>query len=158
MAPLPVQRRIDNRAAGIGLALLAIAAVIVWDTSAQTISSTYGIGPTAMPYIVVVGLIIVGLGHVAVALRAGLPAAEPADIVAIGWIAIGLVALLLCIAFGGGFILATAILFATTARGFGRRAFLTDAAIGLVLGIAIHLLFSKLLTLTLPAGPLERLF
>jgi putative tricarboxylic transport membrane protein len=33
-----------------------------------------------------------------------------------------------------------------------------DAAIGFVLGLAIFLVFAKLLTLLLPAGPLERLF
>ncbi|WP_376771046.1 tripartite tricarboxylate transporter TctB family protein [Microvirga soli] len=67
-------------------------------------------------------------------------------------------ALLLCIAFGAGFILATTTLFAVTSRSFGRRALLVDATIGFVLGVAIHLLFSKLLTLSLPAGPLEHLF
>ena len=103
-------------------------------------------------------LATLGLGHIVVAFRDGLPVPEHADGVAIGWIALGLVALLLCIAFGAGFILATTILFAATARAFGRRALLVDAAIGLGLGVAIHLLFSKLLTLSLPAGPLERLF
>ena len=103
-------------------------------------------------------LATLGLGHIVVAFRDGLPVPEHADGVAIGWIALGLVALLLCIAFGAGFILATTILFAATARAFGRRALLVDAAIGFGLGVAIHLLFSKLLTLSLPAGPLERLF
>ena len=50
------------------------------------------------------------------------------------------------------------MLFACTARGFGRRALAVDAAIGFVLGLVIFLVFAKLLTLLLPAGPLERLF
>jgi putative tricarboxylic transport membrane protein len=50
------------------------------------------------------------------------------------------------------------IVFACTARGFGRRALLVDAAIGFVLGLGIFLVFAKLLTLLLPMGPLERLF
>jgi putative tricarboxylic transport membrane protein len=58
---------------------------------------------------------------------------------------------------GGGFMLGTAILFATTSAAFGRRAFIKDFIIGLVLAVVIYILFSKLLTLTLPAGPLERL-
>ncbi len=45
-----------------------------------------------------------------------------------------------------------------TAAGFGRRAFGTDLAIGFALSVAIYLLFAKLLTLTLPTGPIERLF
>ena len=41
---------------------------------------------------------------------------------------------------------------------FGRRAFLTDLLIGAVIAVLIYLLFGKLLTLSLPAGPLENLF
>ena len=58
---------------------------------------------------------------------------------------------------GGGFILATAILFTTTSAAFGRKALVQDFAIGLVLAVVIFLIFDKLLTLSLPAGPLERL-
>jgi putative tricarboxylic transport membrane protein len=49
------------------------------------------------------------------------------------------------------------VLFAATATAFGRRAIHIDLAIGLVLAIVVFLLFDKLLTLSLPAGPLERL-
>jgi len=155
---LLAKRRADKRALVVGLALFVFAALVWRDAAAQTLSATYGIGPAAMPYVVAVALAILGLGHIVVAFRDGLPVPEHADGVAIGWIALGLVALLLCIAFGAGFILATTILFAATARAFGRRALLVDAAIGFGLGVAIHLLFSKLLTLSLPAGPIERLF
>ena len=44
-----------------------------------------------------------------------------------------------------------------TAAAFGRRAFVTDLAIGGAAGLLIYLLFAKLLSLTLPTGPLERL-
>jgi putative tricarboxylic transport membrane protein len=50
------------------------------------------------------------------------------------------------------------VLFAATATAFGRRAILTDLVIGFVIGTIIYLAFSRLLTLSLPAGPLERLF
>ena len=66
-------------------------------------------------------------------------------------------ALIAIIGLGGGFILATSVLFAATSAAFGRRAILVDLAIGLVLAVVIYLLFDKLLTLSLPAGPLERL-
>ncbi|RYE73793.1 MAG: tripartite tricarboxylate transporter TctB family protein, partial [Hyphomicrobiales bacterium] len=62
-----------------------------------------------------------------------------------------------CIALGGGFIIATAIIFACTARGFGRDALIVDIVIGAVLGTIIYVVFLKLLTLSLPAGPLEAL-
>ncbi|HEX2134464.1 MAG TPA: tripartite tricarboxylate transporter TctB family protein, partial [Microvirga sp.] len=38
-----------------------------------------------------------------------------------------------------------------------RRAFLTDLAIGFALAVVVYLLFVKLLALSLPMGPLERL-
>ena len=62
------------------------------------------------------------------------------------------------IGLGGGFIPATAVLFAATATAFGRRAILTDLGIGIVLGLVVYLLFAKLLTLSLPVGPIESLF
>ena len=62
------------------------------------------------------------------------------------------------IGLGGGFIPAMTVLFAATATAFGRRAILADLAIGFVIGTIIYIAFSRLLTLSLPAGPIERLF
>lgn len=151
-------RRADWRALLIGLALFVAALVVARDATGQTTTATYGIGPAAMPYVVSILLGALGVGHVVAAFRGGLPVPERADWTAIGWVAAGLTALLLCIAFGAGFVLATTALFAATARAFGRRALLADAAIGFALGVAIYLMFAKLLTLSLPSGPLERLF
>ena len=67
-------------------------------------------------------------------------------------------AVIVLIGIGGGFIPAVTVLFAATAAAFGRRAVLTDLAIGFVLGTAAYLMFSRLLSLSLPMGPLERLF
>jgi putative tricarboxylic transport membrane protein len=64
---------------------------------------------------------------------------------------------MIVMAVGGGFIAGTALLFAATATAFGRRAPVTDLAIGLALGAVVYLLFVKLLSLSLPMGPLERL-
>ncbi|MXQ14339.1 tripartite tricarboxylate transporter TctB family protein [Microvirga makkahensis] len=155
---LLARRRADKRALVMGLALIVLAIVVERDAAAQTVASTYGIGPTAMPIAVAGFLAVLGVGHFVAAFRDGMPVPEHADGIAIAWIALGLIALLLCIAFGGGFVLATTLLFVVTARAFGRRVLLADAAIGFGLGVSIHLLFSKLLTLSLPAGPLERLF
>ena len=58
---------------------------------------------------------------------------------------------------GGGFILSMTILFAATATAFGRRAIPVDLAIGFALGLGVYLMFSRLLSLSLPTGPLERL-
>ena len=66
--------------------------------------------------------------------------------------------MIVLIGIGGGFIPAITILFAATAAAFGRRAILADLAIGFVLGTGAYLMFAKLLSLSLPMGPLERLF
>jgi len=49
------------------------------------------------------------------------------------------------------------LLFAFTARAFGRRALIADLILGFILATGIFLLFNKLLTLALPMGPFERL-
>jgi putative tricarboxylic transport membrane protein len=150
-------RHVDWAGLFIAALLLAAAGVIFWDTSNLQITSVYGVGPKAMPIVVAAGLVLLSLGNLVMALRGDLPARESADPKAILLILGGLAALIALIGLGGGFIPATAILFATTATAFGRRAFLTDLAIGLVLGLVVFLMFDKLLTLSLPAGPLERL-
>ncbi|WP_089176201.1 tripartite tricarboxylate transporter TctB family protein [Bosea sp. AS-1] len=148
----------DKPALIVGVLLLVVAFFVGYDASQQTITSNYGIGPTAMPYVVTCGLVILGLSHFIVAFRGGLPKPDAADNKALLWIVAGLVCLIGCIALDGGFIIAIALLFACTARGMGRQAFAVDLAIGFVLGLAIFLTFAKLLTLILPSGPLERLF
>ena len=146
--------------AGIVIAafLLICANVILWDVSRLEISQTYGLGPKAMPIIVAAGLIVLAIGNFVIALRGGLPERDKTDREAIYFILGGLAALIVLIGSGGGFIPAAAILFATTSAAFGRRFILTDLAIGLWLGLAIYLAFAKLLTLSLPAGPIEKLF
>ncbi|POR52364.1 tripartite tricarboxylate transporter TctB family protein [Bosea psychrotolerans] len=150
--------RVDWPALVVAALLLIAAALVFYDARSQTIVSTYGLGPTAMPYLVSTVLAILGLSHVVVAFREGLPKPEAVDSNAILWLAGGLIGLIACIGLGGGFIIATAIVFSCTARSFGRQALAIDFGIGTVLGLSIFLLFSKLLQLTLPSGPLENLF
>ena len=56
-----------------------------------------------------------------------------------------------------GFSIATGIVFACTARAFGRRNLALTLPLGIVLSLAVWLVFSRLLMLHLPAGPLEHL-
>ena len=150
-------RRFDPAGAVVAALLALLAGLILWDMSTLTITQTYGVGPKAMPIVVATGLVLLSAGNALMAFRGGLPARESSDAKTIMLIVGGLVALIALIGLGGGFIPATAILFATTATAFGRRAFFTDLAIGFALGFVVFLLFSKLLTLSLPEGPLERL-
>jgi putative tricarboxylic transport membrane protein len=138
--------------------LMLLAAVILWDTLNLQLAATYGVGPRAMPYVVAAGLALLAAGNLVLAWRGGFPEREELDARAVLLILGGLAAMIATVGLGGGFIAATAVLFAATSAGFGRRALHIDLAIGLVLGVVIYLLFDKLLTLSLPAGPLERLF
>jgi putative tricarboxylic transport membrane protein len=141
----------------IGAALLVLAAVIAWDAMSLQLAATYGLGPKAVPYAVAAGLAVLAVGNLAMAWRGAFPEREHVDLRAVALILVGLVVMIATIGLGGGFIVATTILFTATAAAFGRRAVHIDLAIGIVLGVGIYLLFDKLLTLSLPAGPLERL-
>ncbi len=138
--------------------LFVMAAITAWDASQMRQVSTYGIGPDYASYLVAGFFAILGIGHVVQGARGKFEKAIAADWSAVGWVAVALAALILVIEIGGGFITAATLLFAFTARALGRRAFLIDLAIGAVLTTLVFLLFNNLLTLALPAGPIERLF
>jgi putative tricarboxylic transport membrane protein len=147
----------DRVSVVVGVLLLALAGLLVWDASFLTLATPYGLGPTAMPYLISIGLVALGAAHLVAAARSAPVDLDDADTAALVWIIGGLVALIATIWLGGGFILATTFLFAATARAFGRRALLVDLAIGFGLGFIVYLAFTKLLTLSLPQGPIERL-
>ena len=149
--------RPDLAGIAIGLALLALAGAVAWDFTSLQLTSTYGVGPKAMPAIVASGLFVLAIANLVIAWRGDFPERESYDPKPVVLILGGLAALIAVIEFGGGFIAAIAILFAATSAAFGRRAVIADLIIGAVLALIVFLLFSKLLTLSLPIGPLERL-
>jgi putative tricarboxylic transport membrane protein len=148
-------RRTDPAGFVIAGILAFIAIVIAWDASRLSLTSTYGVGPKAAPIIVALGLAVLAIGNFFMGLQGGLPAREDLNIAAILRILGGLAALIAVIGFGYGFIIGTMLLFAMTSAAFGRKALLTDLLIGLGLGTFVYVLFSKVLSLALPAGPLE---
>jgi putative tricarboxylic transport membrane protein len=150
-------RRVDPAGLVIALMLAAVAALLVWDANQLQSNTTYGMGPQVMPVVIAAGLGILAVGNLIEALRGNLPPRESADPKAVLLILAGLALLIAIIGLGGGFILATTALFVTTSAAFGRRAILADLAIALVMTTLIYLAFDRLLTLSLPAGPLERL-
>ncbi|PJG57209.1 tripartite tricarboxylate transporter TctB [Bradyrhizobium forestalis] len=155
--PVQPPRRVDRAGLVIAALLAALAAVLVWDSRGLQSAAMYGMGPEAMPVVVASGLALLAIGNFIDALRGNLPARESSDPVPVVLILIGLALLIAIIGFGGGFILATSALFVTTSAAFGRRAILIDAIIALAMSTLIYLAFDRLLTLSLPAGPLERL-
>ena len=138
--------------------ILLFLAFMLWrEASMMSGAVSYGVGPTAALKVVAGGLLILAISTGFAALRNPGSEAEPMDAKPV-WLILGASAVMISfIKFGVGFIPATTVLFAATATAFGRRNILADLAIGLVLSVLIYLLFSKLLTLTLPQGPLERL-
>jgi putative tricarboxylic transport membrane protein len=153
----PAARRIDPAGLIVAAILAALAGVLVLDARRLPATSMYGMGPEAMPIVIAVGLGLLAIGNLIDALRGNLPPRESADPKPVLLILGGLAALIAIIGLGGGFILATAVLFVATSAAFGRRAILTDAVIALVMSTLIYLAFDRLLTLSLPSGPLERL-
>ena len=152
------ERRTDPAGLVIAGLLAALAIIITWDTSTLTLTSVYGVGPKAMPFVIAVGLAILSAGNFINGMKGDLPVREDVDMSAVIRILGGLAALIAVIGLGGGFIIATALLFAMTAAAFGRKAIFTDLAIGFVLATVVYFVFSKFLSLSLPAGPIEHLF
>jgi putative tricarboxylic transport membrane protein len=150
-------KRVDPAGIVIAVALAALAAVLVWDASQLPATSMYGMGPEAMPMVIAAGLGLLAIGNLVDALRGNLPPRESMDPKPVLMILGGMALLIAIIGFGGGFILATSSLFVATSAAFGRRALLADTVIALVMSTLIYLAFDRLLTLSLPAGPLERL-
>jgi len=150
-------KRPDRAGIAIAIGLAAIAAIIVFDASRLQLTSTYGVGPKMMPIVVAIGIAILAAANFVMAWRGDVAETEGADPRPILLILAGLAAVIALIGLDGGVIAAITVLFVTTSAAFGRRALLVDAAIGAALGLLIFLLFDKLLTLSLPAGPIERL-
>jgi putative tricarboxylic transport membrane protein len=155
---MPARRAVDRAGIVIALALAAVAVVLVVDALRIQANVVYGMGPQAMPILIAIGLGVLAVGNLINALRGGDAAPEDMDSRPVLLILAGLALMITIIGLGGGFIPAMTLLFAATATAFGRRAIVADLAIGFVIATVIYLAFSKLLTLSLPAGPLERLF
>jgi len=144
--------------AALGLALVALSAVIFYDLATLSAGPGYArVGPKAFPRLVAIGMALIGAGLVAAALREGAARALPAiDWGALGLAALGVVAVVLTLS-SGGFAVASALLVALTARAFGSRRLLLDLVIGFLLGFVCLLVFGLALGVTLPWGPLEGL-
>lgn len=142
----------------VALALIAVAGVVGADAVRLSAVRTFGpgIGPSAFPWAVAVGLAVLGLANLVVALRGQGPEGEPVELKPALWVVGGLVGQIALLPFAG-FSIATGVLFGLTARGFGRGPLWLTIPIGAVLAFVLYVVFTKALALTLPAGPLEKL-
>jgi putative tricarboxylic transport membrane protein len=151
------ERRPDRAALVIAAVLAVIAIVIAWSTATMGGAASYArIGPTTFPYVIAAGLFVLSIFTVFAALRGEFPEREQQNIGPMAWIVGGLAAQMLLLKFAG-FSIATGLLFAATARGFGKGPLWMTIPVGVILAFVIWIIFAKGLQLSLPAGPIERL-
>ena len=152
------KRRPDRAALFIAVFLAAVAAIIFWDVSRLAAIASYSrIGPATVPFVIACVLLLLAAWTAVEAWRGDFPKREHQEVGPVIWIVGGLVAQLLLLK-PAGFSIATGILFAAAAAGFGRRKLWITIPVGIVLCLGIWLIFAGLLQLSLPAGPLEHLF
>ena len=152
-----LSRRPDGAALVIALVMAAIAAVIIWQTSMMRVPPIQAkVGPQVFPYVIAGGLLLLSVGTVVSALRGSFPPRERDNYGPMLWIIGGLVGQMLLIGWAG-FSIGTAVLFAFTAKGFGRGPLWQTIPIGILFSLIVWFIFARGLQLSLPAGPLERL-
>jgi putative tricarboxylic transport membrane protein len=153
----PSLRRPDGAALVIAALLGGLAVIIFWQTRAMPVSGQYAkVGPMTLPYAMSGFLALLAIGHVLTAFRHGMPERDADRIGPMLWIVGGLVLQMLLLKIAG-FAIATGLLFAFTARGFGKGPLWFTIPLGIVVSLVIWLIFAGLLNLSLPAGPLEHL-
>lgn len=155
--PIGSGRRPDRAAFVIAAVLAGLAGLIAWNTANMGVAGSYSrVGPTAFPYVISAVLLVLAVWTMFAAQRGDFPEREPQKIGPVAWIVGGLAAQMLLLSVAG-FSIATGLLFAATARAFGRGPLWLTIPIGIVLSFVVWVIFSKGLQLSLPAGPLERL-
>jgi putative tricarboxylic transport membrane protein len=143
----------------IGAGVLALAAVMLWQTLAIPVSPIYAqVGPTVVPIITALALGMLGVLLLIAAWQGGWqPEEEKAstpDRVALAWVAAGLVLNVLLIGWAG-FTIASVILFVCVARGFGSKAIVRDAAIGAAFALIAYFGFAQTLGINIGSGLVE---
>lgn len=152
------RRRPDRAALVIAPVLFVMAAVIWWDAGRLAEMSNYSrIGPATVPHVVAIGLALLAVWTGFEAWRGDFPEREPIEVKPVICIVAGLAGQMLLLK-TAGFSIATGVLFALTAFGFGRRKLWVSLPVGIVFSFVVYIIFGRFLQLSLPAGPLEHLF
>lgn len=140
---------------GIAVVLLLLAGIIAWDASQLGAGATYAsVGPKDFPYMIAGGLALLAIWTAFEGYAGAFPAREPDRVMPMVWVVGGLVAQIVLLG-PLGFSIATGVMFGLVARGFGDRRIWITIPVGIVVCLALYLLFHFALELSLPAGPLE---
>ena len=153
--PIETARRPDWAALFIAVFLVGIAAIIVRDMTRLPPPGRYDpLGPTGFPYLVAGGLVILAVGVLWDALRGKFPARERQDFLPVLFVIGGLI-LQMALLKPVGFSVATGLMFAAVAYGFGEKRLWISIPAGLILAALVWIIFARFLKLTLPEGPPE---
>jgi putative tricarboxylic transport membrane protein len=145
--------------AGLGIAagLFVLAYVIYNDASGYPVRRSYAqFGPEIFPYIVALGIVVMAGITAVIAWRGGFEARVPLNYAGLFWIVSAILVQIVLLYAGGGFIIASTVLFAFSARAFGQTTHILNLSIGAAMATLLFLLFRYGLGLALPNGPLER--
>lgn len=149
------KRRPDRAALIVAAGLLLLAVIIAVDMQRLSNVASYArIGPQTVPLIVAACLAGLAIWTAIEAWRGDFPEREPQEARPVLWIVGGLLAQIALLRFTG-FSIATGVLFGFVAYGLGRKALWIGIPVGIILALAVWILFAMGLSLTLPAGPLE---
>lgn len=144
----------------IAIGMIALGFVAVWQTTQIPHSAYAAVGPRVFPWVAAAMLVAMGVVLAISALRGGWKDEAPefgeVDWTGGLWLIGGLVANVALIDHVG-FILASTILFACTARGFGSTQIARDAVIGFLLAFLAYAGFDRVLGYKIGVGLIERL-
>lgn len=153
-----VERRPDRAALAIAVILIVASIAITWSTSRMGGVAGYSpVGPKTFPYIIAFFLFGLGVLTAIEGWRGDFPEREHQAFGPMFWIIGGLAIQMLTMK-TVGFSLATGLLFAATAKGFGKGPLWMTVPVGIVFSFIVWFIFAKGLQLSLPAGPFEQLF
>jgi putative tricarboxylic transport membrane protein len=146
----------------VAAGVAAIGAGVLWGSFYLPTGGGYAqVGPGVVPRIVGALTLFLGALLLREALTGGFHGVDeeaevhlPMDWAAFAWVSAGIIAYGLLIEHAG-FVVSSTLLFVLVARGFGSRRWLLNAAVGLVLALAVYAIFNYGLGLTLPAGILK---
>lgn len=146
----------NDVAVGLGVCVLAL--VVGWQTTLIPDNAVYAkVGPKVIPWLAT-GLL--GVLGVALTLQGWRGGWEHEDAGALDYASLGLMVLGLVLNVAlidvSGFIIASTVLFALTARAFGSRRSLRDAVIGFALATIAYIGFDRVLGYRIGSGLVER--
>jgi putative tricarboxylic transport membrane protein len=160
--PSPAAGGAPSRPWWLGAAVIAWGVVWLYGALSLPQAATYAVvGPGLVPAAIGAGLVVLGLLLLLAVARGERFEPQEAEDVDVGrppsrgsfWMTVAAGAVPIVVIRPLGFPVAAALTFALTARAFGSRRLGLDLAVGLALGAAGWLLFSRLLGLSLPGFP-----